>query len=78
MYVMFERQLHKHHVYSPNESSPNVDTPNSCSPTYIEIYTFPDQLIEMQGSPTDTNPDQGMFIFILIKHRQCVLLIYSV
>ena len=60
-----------HHVFFPNGHSPNVHSPITATPTCIEIYTFPDQFIEIQGSPTNIEigfPDQfiGVFTFCLV------------
>ena len=36
-----------YYVFFPIVVCPTVIFPNLCSPTYIEIYMFPDQFIEI-------------------------------
>ena len=48
------------YVFCPIVDCPTDFFPTAHTPTYIEIYIFHDQFIEILGSLTYTFPDQGI------------------
>ena len=63
----------RHYVFSPIVVCPTNFSPTVLSPTYIEIYTFPDQFIEIKGSSTYTNPDHRWDEFIFDSESRHLL-----